>query len=327
MRIIKADGTPFETGRAVGVALKENIAFCLAGHPTFTSVTLPLLQTAKGKALFEELLHLHVRLYPGLVEEIRGLAEGSGQPFERLFALNTFGEHLRRVQGEKGCSTLCVVNKAKILFGHNEDGGTFYRGHACLLEVQQPGKPGFTAFCYPGYLPGGGFGFNRAGVCVACNTVTPEESRVGAGRLFIARSLLDADSLAQAFDKIKQPIHASGFHYTIGSVRERKIIAVESNGESHDLVTITGVYYHANHYVHQKAEKQEGAPSSLARQARAERLLAAGEDDVLKILSDREGDYPIFNKGTLATALYDLDGKEALVSLRVESGRAFPLLP
>jgi hypothetical protein len=73
------------------------------------------------------------------------------------------------------------------------------------VRARPQDKPVFTAFCYPGFLPGNAFGFNEAGICFSCNNVQPLRARDGVGRHFIPRSLLESRSLPEAIAAVHPP--------------------------------------------------------------------------------------------------------------------------
>jgi hypothetical protein len=209
----------------------------------------------------------------------------------------------------------------KAVFAHNEDGSPIYQDQMYLVRLEVVGKPAFTAFCYPGFLPGNAFGFNSEGVCLSANNVRPKGIVNGLGRHFIARSLFEARSVEEAVQLATISDRASGFNYTIGSFKERRIVNVEVSPDKHHVFEINGCFFHANHYVKLSEIDQLVTPSSQARQQRGEVLLAQGaaqdKTGVLNVLRDYEvKNYPILRDGdqpdgsmTLATALFDLDSE------------------
>jgi len=220
-----------------------------------------------------------------------------------------------------GCSTCSLLTTDKAVFAHNEDGSPIYRDQVYLVRLDIVGKPSFTALCYPGFLPGNAFGFNSEGICLSANNVLAKGIVTGLGRHFMARSLFEAGSLEEAIELATISGRASGFNYTIGSFKERRIVNVEVSPNKHRVHEIKGCFFHANHYIKLSPVGQLITPSSQARQNRGEALLAGGmvqdESGVLKVLRDyKVKDYPILRNGkppdssmTLVTALFDLDSK------------------
>jgi predicted choloylglycine hydrolase len=318
----EAAGSHFEVGFAIGKRFAEQIHRLFDNYRFLQQQVLPYHRSPEGQARYQELLNLNRARYPDYFAEIEGLAQGSGRPFEDLFLANMRGEYreyLHELQA-CGCSDCAVVTDGMALIGHNEDGEPEFRGNMYAVHARVEGKLAFTALSYPGFLCGNAFGFNAEGVCFSIDNVRPRSPRVGIGRHFIARSLLEARSLDDAIERVTVPGRALGFGYTIGSVRERRVLYVEVAPESYHVHEIRGCYFHANHYQELTGVDQIIGPSSWARVGRANVLLqdsppvdAAG---VLAVLGDQVDEkYPIYRTATppdedatLYTALFDLEG-------------------
>ena len=113
---------------------------------------MPYSRTPAGRAHYQYLVALHRGRFPEFFNILEGIAEGAGVPFEKLFVIHLRGEYQRYAAdgGEGGCSTCNLQSPAT-----------------------PQDKPAFTAFCYPGFLPGNAFGFNDAGICISANNVQP----------------------------------------------------------------------------------------------------------------------------------------------------------
>jgi len=325
MEIIKARGTHFEIGAQIGEYLAGGLPEVIAGNEELRHKFLPFHRTAAGQALYERLLDLNGTLYPDYIEEIKGMAEGGGVPFDIMFVSSMRGEYRAYVEAaqktdDKGCGTYSALDETKAFFAHNEDGRKVFRGNLYLLQAEPAGKPSFTALIYPSFICGNGIGFNSEGICYAINHVRPQNVREGVGRPFIARSLLEAASIDDAVGRVTVPDRASGFNYTIGSVRERRIVNVEVSPDKHFVLEIKGRDYHANYYNELRGEvAQDHDDTSIERIKRIRELevekMPETPKDVLMMLSDRKHpDYPVHRHATakdpfttLATVLFDLD--------------------
>jgi hypothetical protein len=319
---LEANGTHREVGCAIGRRFGERIHQALDGYGFLKERILPYHHTEQGQAVYRELLDLHRARTPSYLAELEGLAEGAGCAFEEIFLVNLRGEYARRLRrSPTGCYDCLLVSDGKALIGHNEDAAPSFEGKTYLVRAQIRDKPAFTALCYPGFLPGNGFGFNNEGICFSVDNVRPQRVRVGIGRHFLARSLLEARSLSDAMAGITIAGGASGFGYSIGSVREGKVVYVETAPEAYQVKEIRGWYVHANHYRELAGVDQIVAESSRVRVERGCVLL--GEDParnaagVRSILGD-QGDavYPIYRTAkapdalmTLHTALFDLEAR------------------
>lgn len=75
-----AAGTYLEVGRSIGQAAKKEINFELQKR-NFKDKVLPFSKTPVGAELYHNLLENALKHFPHLVDEIRGIAEGSGWVF------------------------------------------------------------------------------------------------------------------------------------------------------------------------------------------------------------------------------------------------------
>ena len=326
----ETSGSHREVGFAIGQRFAEQIHRSLDAYRFLQERILPYHHTPEGQASYRQFLELHQIRYPDYFAELEGIAQGAGRPFEDLFLTNLRGEYRSFLPDAEvqGCSDCALVTDDAALIGHNEDGAPTFRGSMYVVHARVKGKPTFTALSYPGFLCGNAFGFNAAGLCFSVDHVQPQDARVGVGRHFIARSLLEARSLTDAIKRVTVPGRASGFGYTIGTISERRIVIVEVAPENYHVREIRGAYFHANHYLGLAGVDQSISPSSRARVERAGVMMQKNPPqnaaDVLTILGYQTNEkYPIYRtatapdqSATLCTALFDLDARQ----LRIYTG-------
>jgi hypothetical protein len=326
-------GSHYEVGRAIGLHFAEAIHRLFDNYVLLQGQILPFYNTATGRSYYQSLLKLHRNHFPGYVSELEGIAEGAMRPFEEVFLVNLRGEFAGLVQLEvptedtaytsgQGCTDCLVLTPDAALIGHNEDGTPASLGNMFVVRITVGNGPTFSALCYPGFLPGNAFGFNEYGMLHTVNHVAPRRVRVGLGRHFIARSLLEARSLDDAIRRITAPGRAAGFNYNIGLLSDRRMVSVEVSPDRHHIHEIQGYYLHTNHYLELLDEDQEITPSSRTRLERARMLCQnnppADASRVLAVIGDKtDGDYPIHCdakppdvNATLCSALYDLDNRQ-----------------
>jgi hypothetical protein len=322
---LEVSGSHYEVGHAIGRRFGPHIHALFDHYGFLQERLLPFHRSPAGQELFRAFLQLHRAHFGGYVAELEGLAAGAERPFEEFLLVNLRGEYrgLLALQGQADSCTDCLALTPDVaLIGHNEDGAPAALGRMYLVHVQTEGSPGFTALCYPGFLPGNACGYNRAGVMHTVDAVSPRAVRVGLGRHFIARSLLDAVSLDDAIRRATLPGRGAGFTYNVGSLTERRIVSVEMAPGRHHVHEVRGCYVHTNHYLRLAEIDQSIGASSQARLARAQTLCDAtpvwGAPHVLSVLGDEtDPQYPIFRRAvppddsaTLGSALYDLDARE-----------------
>ena len=323
----EVSGSHYEVGLAIGSHFAEAIHRFFNSYERLQQRFLPFYQTSTGKTCYRSYLDLHRARFPSYMRELEGIADGAQRSFEEVFLVNLRGELsglLSTVLGankhaDQGCTDCLVLTAGAALIGHNEDGSPAAASQMYVVKVNLDSGSTFAALSYPGFLPGNAFGFNAAGILHTADHVAPYPINIGAGRHFLARSLLDAGSLEEAVRNITVPDRASGFNYNIGSLSDRKILSVEVSPEQHHVSEVQGCYTHTNHYIHLADQQQEITPSSQKRLAssRAFGQTASKADSafVLSVLGNQtDPDYPIYrdasppdDNATLCSALYDID--------------------
>jgi len=335
----EVNGGHQEIGLAIGRRFADAIHGLFENYDFLQRELLPFYNTARGLDYYASFLRLHRTRYPQYIAELEGMAQGSQRPFEEIFLVNLRGEFKGLLQlesktsdtadsGHQGCTDCLVLTPDVALIGHNEDGAPEALGNMFVVRVNVGNNSVFTALCYPGFLPGNAFGFNETGVLHTVNHVGPRQVRVGLGRHFIARSLLDAPTLDDAIKQATVPGQAAGFNYNIGSLSERRVVSIEVSPDRYHAHKVRGHYLHTNHYLNLMDVDQEITLSSRARLMQGQMLCRAtaptGTEDVLALLGDRtDGDYPIYCEAkppeqnvTLCSALFDLDSRQ----LRIYNG-------
>jgi predicted choloylglycine hydrolase len=326
-------GNHQEIGRAIGQQFSDSIHSFFDNYDLLQKELLPYYHTSPGREYYEAFLKLHRAYFPEYMSELEGMSQGASLPFEEIFLANLRGEFSGLLQleshpvdradkGYKGCTDCLVLNPDRALIGHNEDGSPASSGKMFVVHITSDNGIRVSALCYPGFLPGNAFGYNEAGILHTVNHVAPRQVRLGFGRHFIARSLLDARTMEDCIQRVATPGQAAGFNFNIGSLRERRIVGVEVSPERHHVHEVNNYYLHTNHYIELNDVEQEITPSSRIRLSRARTLCRntppTDETDVLALLNDQtDQDYPIYCESqppeinmTLCTALFDLDNRQ-----------------
>jgi isopenicillin-N N-acyltransferase-like protein len=322
-----------EIGFQVGKYFGKNIRTVIERRDEWHQHLLELLQSREGKQKSREYLQLTQKHFPHLLEEIRGMADGSGIHFDAIWAMCIKSELAVVEEEPEGCSTIAVQNTDNIWLIHNEDGNMAYDGLMFCIKVMPPSGVSFVSLVYPGIMTGNGLSINSKGIIQTTNYIGSTESEIGIPRYILGRALLEVKDLNEAVDIVTLEPRAYPYHHNIGSLSENKYLSLETTPESWEVKESTGIYYHTNHLLFDKtatypAEDQEyKQSSSLSRyQVIKEKLQnftkeSPVPEDFLNILSSHqnkpyspcrhpEGDI----KGmTLGTAFYDFkEGKMRL---------------
>lgn len=273
--------------------------------------------------------------FPAYFEELQGLSEGSGMPLLYILLLNFSSEIDALIDQDKeearqtdtNCSDIFLLDakKQKAALGHNEDADADIKDYAYMIEIQYPTYR-FTAYCYPGYLPGNTFGFNSHGLVITTNAEFPKAvQEKGIARSFLNRHFYSARTTMEAQEMVKQvlPELITGFALNVVSLNNlTDVFNVEVAPGNMSIKQVQSYYGHFNQYDHLRVPEHYD-PSSVHRAARYNQLVpVTSEQDIYRILGDTEDkQYPIYREGnppdegvkTVATAIYDLMGRKLTV--------------
>ena len=313
METIIARGDAFAVGRAIGRRGGQS-----ARDAAFNTAQFQALKPWLGSDRLEALKAATMREFPRYFREIEGIADGAGLALDEIFLWNCRGDlrDLDPTLDDAGCTTVLLPGDRAII-GHNEDGGADLAGLCFLCRAEPDDGPGFTAFCYPGMLPGHAFGVNSLGLVQTINNIRPYDLTIGVPRHVIARAVLDCRNLDEAVALLRRRDRAAGFHHALGQAGDPRLLSVEAPASGCTVVEAQKPMAHANHLVGAAFCEiaQDCQPSSEARQTRADALLAGGASDPLAVLFDRGNPaLPILRDGneagnagyTLATAVFNI---------------------
>lgn len=194
---------------------------------------------------------------PDIVDELRGIAEGSGHTFEEILALNSRGELTKgnpftdRRSEDEGCTSFAMLQQANALgrvwAGQNWDLWDAIADTVVVLRIAQPGKP--TIICHVEAGQVGRHGANSAGIALNANGLGAGfGTGLGVPGTFVRRKVLESWDMHDALDAIfsvRQSLssnllltHADGF-----------AIDVETTPGRHGWMYPTeGLLVHGNHF-------------------------------------------------------------------------------
>lgn len=299
MDIISAGGDDFSVGRAIGRRGGRSVR-----DAVFKSDEFLALRRWLGSDRLHDLKAATSRAYPKHMREIEGIANGAGLPLDEIFLWNCRGDlrDLDPALDDTGCTTVLMPGETAII-GHNEDGGAGLAGLCFLCQVDSETGPGFTAFCYPGMLPGHAFGVNNSGLVQTINNIRPHDLQVGIPRHVISRAVLDCLTLDDAVACLQRNDRAAGFHHALGQCGDSRLLSVEAPAGGCAVVEAESPLAHANHLLADEFRNldQDCQPSSTVRQQRADALIAGGAlagGDPFAVLFDRKiAGLPILRDG------------------------------
>jgi predicted choloylglycine hydrolase len=318
-------GTYYDIGYQIGKYFGKNIETIIERRKKWHHQLMEIKDSEEGKRKSREYWRLTQKHFPQLLQEINGVADGSGIHFDAIWAICIKSE-LAAIEVEpEGCSTIAFQHDENIWLFHNEDGNMAYDEMMFLVKVTPPSGVSFISLVYPGIITGNGPSINDSGIIQTTNYIGSTESHIGIPRYILGRALLEAKDLNEATDIATLEPRAYPYHHNIGNLAENKYLSLETTPGSWEAKEPAGMSCHTNHLIFDKtvtypAEDQKyKQSSSLSRYRVIEEKLNKFADqlvepeDFLNILSSHqnkpyspcrhpEGDV---HGLTLATAFYD----------------------
>jgi isopenicillin-N N-acyltransferase-like protein len=329
--VVFQGGTPYERGLSHGRALRADILELVGRWSNGIQSDFGITAAEFTRRFLERTAYVEAvrRWTPHLAEEVRGIADGAGVPYETMLVYQ-FGDEMW-TEGDdlaKHCTSIGVDRRGgePTYVAQNMDIEEFYAGFVVIAEIHGDGLDQLV-LTYPGHI--GLNGVNRAGIAVACNTIQHlSGSREGLPQAFVVRGILEQPTFADAEAFLRSIRHASGQNYLIGDsehavnfeVSASKVIAVPPQ--------LTGCVYHTNYplanddyrkeYLSGKKPPYEGRGRYAAVARRMQRKQTVKTiKDALRSRDDRTS--AVSNDATFASTIFVL--KRPVPELLVAPGR------
>jgi len=237
IKIVEISGTPYERGRQYGESAKEKILAAmkdwrLSLHRNHLKKPEDYLKEFLSYGDFQPAID---RWAPGMLDEVRGLADGAGVDFETMYAYQLADEEwiygIKECQWKKeaqerdsetgqNCSALGVFGQPDLpnYLAQNMDLPGWSRGHQILLKIDY-GEFQVMLLTVAGMVATTGVNSRGLGIC--CNTLFDlDHCHDGLPVAFVVRRVLEMSSFSEAANFVQSVKHASGQNYTIGDVEE-----------------------------------------------------------------------------------------------------------
>jgi isopenicillin-N N-acyltransferase-like protein len=309
LQIIRLKGTPYEMGRQHGKLLAGGIR-------ELSEIRLNLAcQFAKdhGVEVTREdclkLARVHLPIHeehcPEIVDEWRGIAEGSGLPIEDVFfanALTDFQDVLWQFPGVEvhGCTSFLVGPEAtasgSAMIGQTWDMHASAERFISIFHRTPTDGPQSLTLTTAGCLTL--IGVNSAGIAVGNNNLRPTDARPGVIYLAMLHQALRQTEWRDAVSVMTDTPRASGHNYIMAHESGARS-DVETTGAKHEEFPLDAPWYvHSNHYLSEKLKPledptvQRGSTEHRLARLRA-RMEESGEpltpDNLRSLLADHEG--------------------------------------
>jgi isopenicillin-N N-acyltransferase-like protein len=254
LRVLRLSGSAYERGLQHGRQLRSEIARIIALwkddlRSEYKVDPDTLIREFRTGTNFTPAIK---RWTPDLLDEIRGIADGAGQPFDTVLAFQLMDEIW--VFADKRAANRCSamgISKAdshSAYVAQNMDLETFRDGFQVVLHIaESPHVPEQFVFTSAGMIALNGV--NNRSVAIACNTLMElSASSDGLPVAFVVRGVLGHFDGQAAITFLKNVRHASGQNYILG-VRDQVYDFECSAGKVVEFRPVTdgSVVYHTNH--------------------------------------------------------------------------------
>jgi isopenicillin-N N-acyltransferase-like protein len=316
---VQARGSYRELGLAVGEAARPQVEASVAFfRDNFAAMSggLPFEEAQRQAAAYEAYAR---RYLPQYVEELEGLAEGSGVPFAELLVPNCGEEFTAaeptvgsapglglpdetgpggapssttprggRVGGDR-CTAAAVVSRGRRVVGHNMDWYVIDAPNNVLFDLTVPDGTRILGIAGAPYLLM--LGMNSHGIANVSNSVHSTDNRIGVPNAFVRRSSIEAATLEEAVARGELAARARGTNHFLADLGGR-LWDIEASATATAFAdhTSAGFMAHTNHYAAPAMEPYEGSRhrESRTRLATAEAMLAEGvarDDDPVELVA------------------------------------------
>ncbi len=297
--LLKVKGTHREIGRQIGEAFREGVRSSLeTAHNLIDSAYTTLELTWDGaKIQARKYMPFAQEIYPMYVEEMQGIAEGAAVDFDDVSVLNAMEAVTIDALHLTKCTSMAVNSEmtadGHVLVAHNEDWLPEDEPNVYLLHVEPNDEPPFLAMTYGGLIPN--IGFNAYGVAQCCDSVYPNDSRIGVPRLVVSRAVLACKTPGEAIRKSLIPRRAAGYNHLIAH-ESGELYNVEVSARQFDvLYGHDNFLAHTNHFLSPNMQSAENEPDELVatrvRYFRALRLLKMSARHTVRSLQDIQRDH------------------------------------
>ena len=254
LRIVDLEGTPYRMGTVHGQTLKAEIRELLKRwkedlEKTYRVTSDAFIQNLLKKTDFKPAIE---RWTPGLLDEVRGIADGAGVDFDTMYAYQLVDE-VWAMDADLGLSKCTSIAAGKrngnpAYVAQTLDIPAFYHGFQTVLRIRDKREDLETlVFTIPGVVAANGLNSRSVAVCV--NAVTQlAYSPKGLPVAFVIRGILRQKSYEQTVKFLQDILPAAPQNYVIGG--PKAVACFErSAGKMSRFIPFEGAEftYHTNH--------------------------------------------------------------------------------
>lgn len=257
---VAVSGSPFERGRQYGEAVPARVR---RSADLYANQLATLGFDAADKSRLIHAFACEIEAFGAhYVEEMRGIAAGSGVAFEDIVMINARTEVIAKARFERktthqaelddGCTGAVIMPErsatGNLIHGQNWDWKTECVDTAVVLRVRQDDGPDFMTFVEAGGL--GRSGMNEAGICITANYLESERDfrQTGVPLALIRRKVLEQEHLALAIKAVATTPKSCSNNMMLSTVKGFAINFECAPDEAFPILPSDGLIVHANHW-------------------------------------------------------------------------------
>jgi isopenicillin-N N-acyltransferase-like protein len=301
--LVRVSGSHREIGRQIGEACKKQVQHGVENGRSLVADAYEQLELTWAGAQIQARKYLPFaqERYPQYVDELMGIAEGAEVAFEDLSVINAMEAVTMDALHLTRCTSMAVNEErtadGHVLMAHNEDWVPEDEDDVFIIHASPKNEPPFLAMTYGGLLPN--IGFNAYGIAQMCDSVYPNDSRIGTPRVVVSRAVLASRTPDEAIRHMLSAQRAAGYNHLL----------VHESGELYSLEVSArrfailygenGYIVHTNHYLAENMQQVEREPEDLVasrvRYFRARRLIQREDTHTIKTLQAIQRDHVNFS--------------------------------
>ena len=301
--MIELSGTPFSIGKTHGERASALINNSLKNYKKLFKA-LAGVSWPEAQRMARDFIQPINACDPEILEEMQGIASGSGLSLEDVIAINARSELLysNSAKDGEGCTAVAVMPErtacGRLLMGQNWDYTPLAAGALVMLRISQQNKPEILMVTEAGMV--GKIGMNSCGLCTGLNALSAPSVPKGVPVHVALRLLLNGENLTQATAFLEHTPVAGCGNIILGSAFAA--LNIEIGPDDFDVLCPRGgLLVHTNHYLsprfaHYKSSTGNRTVNSYIRQSRMEGFFENTDHKVkikdLKQAFSDHGDYP-----------------------------------
>jgi isopenicillin-N N-acyltransferase-like protein len=301
--LVQVTGTHREMGRQIGEACRKQVQHSIENGRSLVADAYEQLELTWAGAQIQSRKYVPFaqERYPQYVEELMGIAEGADVAFEDLAVLNAMEAVTMDALHLTRCTSMAVNDDrtadGHVLMAHNEDWVPEDEDDVFIIHATPKNEPPYLAMTYGGLLPN--IGFNAYGLAQMCDSVYPNDSRIGTPRVVVSRAVLACKTPGEALRHMLSAQRAAGYNHML--VHESgELYSVEVSARKFAILYgEDGYLVHTNNYLAESMQPVEREPedlvSSRVRYFRALRLVKREEAHSIKTLQAIQRDHVNFS--------------------------------